>query len=230
MELLKEVRSNLKKNSKNKKPLVSVLIPTYNRAKLLTERSIPSVLRQTYGNFEIVIVGDHCTDDTEESIRNINDERIKFHNLSKRGDYPVDPWRRWLVAGVVPANKALELASGQWIAPLNDDEFSEVHIEVLLNYAQKHNCEMVYGILQLEREPGKWVNIGSFPPQRGKLGHISVLYHAKLKFFKYNINAWKYGEPGDWNMWRRMKEAGVRIGFINKVVSKAYRERSQWGR
>jgi len=56
------------------------------------------------------------------------------------------------------------------------------------------------------------------------------LYDSKLKFFKHDINTWRYFEPDDWNMWRRMKEAGVRIGFVNKVVGKHYLERQQWGK
>ena len=48
-----------------------------------------------------------------------------------------------------------------------------------------------------------------------------------MKFFEYDTNSWKYGEPADWNMWRRMKEAGVKIGFINKIVGKHYLEGTQ---
>ena len=226
-ELLKKVRANLK-DDLNKSPLISVRIPTYNRGKILTERTIPSVLKQTYQNFEIIIVGDHCTDKTEELLEDLNDERIKFYNLPKRGKYPVNPHERWFVAGVVPANKAVDLCSGDWIAPLDDDdEFSEDHLEVLLNYALEHDYEMVYGVAQMEREAGKWENLGLYPLKRGGFCHLSVLYHSKLKFFKYDINAWKYGEPADWNMWRRMKEAGVKIGFVNKVVGKHYLEGTQ---
>lgn len=224
---LKKVRDNLK-DDLNNSPLISVRIPTYNRGKILTERTIPSVLRQTYQNFEIIIVGDHCTDNTEELLKDFNDERIKFYNLPKRGKYPMNPHDRWMVAGVDPANKGIELCSGDWIAPLDDDdEFSEDHLEMLLNYALEHNCEMVYGIVQMEKEPGKWINLGSYPLKYAGICHLSVLYHSKLKFFKYDINAWKYGEPADWNMWRRMKEAGVRIGFVNKVVGKHYLEGTQ---
>lgn len=57
---------------------------TYNRGKILTERTIPSVLKQTYQNFEIIIVGDNCTDNTEELLNDFNDDRIKFYNLLKR--------------------------------------------------------------------------------------------------------------------------------------------------
>ncbi len=58
-------------------PTVSVLIPTYNRAYSL-ERAIRSVFNQTYQNFEIIIVDDGSTDNTEELVRSYNDERIKY--------------------------------------------------------------------------------------------------------------------------------------------------------
>jgi len=206
------------------------VIPTYNRASILAERTIPSVLRQTYQNFEIVVVGDHCTDNTEELLRKFNDERIRFHNLPKRGDYPANPHDRWMIAGAAAASKSLDLCSGDWIAPMDDDdEFSEDHIEVLLSYALQHDYEMVYGITEMEVRPGEWINVGSRHLRCGGICRLSVLYHSKLKFFKYDINAWEYGEPADWNMWRRMKEAGVRIGFIDKVVGKHYLEGTQEG-
>ena len=76
----------------------------------------------------------------------------------------------------------------------------------------------------------KMVNLGSYPLKCGRISRLSVLYHTKLKLFKPDINSWKYGEPGDWNMWRRMKETGVRIGFIDKIVGKHYLEKQQWGK
>ncbi|MCE7700082.1 MAG: glycosyltransferase [Methanobacterium paludis] len=227
-EILKKFRSEI--NIKNKKPLISVLIPTYNRGKILSERTIPSILKQTYPNFEIIIVGDHCRDNTEELINDLNDDRIKFFNLEERGHYPKKPRDRWYVAGSVPANNAIELCSGEWIAPLDDDdEFSKDHIETLLNFALKNDYEMVYGKVKMEIKPEEWDYLGSYPPKIGRISRMSALYHSNLKFFKYDTNSWKYGEPADWNMWRRMKEAGVRIGFIDKVVGKHYLEKTQKG-
>ena len=225
-ELLRRLRTSLNRST-NSEPLISVIIPTYNRAKILTERTIPSVLRQTYQNFELIIVGDHCTDNTEELIGKLHDKRIGFLNLEKRKDHPKDPYLRWMVAGVVPVNKGLELASGRWIAHLDDDdEFSEDHLEQLLKHALEHDYEMVYGIIQMEIEPGKWMNVGSYPPEEAKICRLSALYDSKLRLFRYDINAWKYLEPADWNLWRRMKEAGVKIGFVDKVVGKHYLERA----
>jgi len=42
-----------------------------------------------------------------------------------------------------------------------------------------------------------------------------------------DIDPWKHGEPNDWNLWRRMKEAGVRIGFVDKIIGKHYLEGTQ---
>jgi len=223
--LLSQARIYYKKEINKTNPLVSVTIPTYNRADILMNRSIPSVLRQTHTNFEIIIVGDHCTDDTEARIKKMKDKRIKFLNLPEAWKYPSDLDDMWLILGTIPRNRALELCTGDWIAPLDDDdEFSDDHIEVLLNHALKHDLEMVYGKVQMERESGEWIELGSYPLECGRISHLSVLYHSKLKFFKYDINSWKYCEPNDWDLWRRMRDAGVRIGFVDKFVGKHYLE------
>ena len=69
-KLLADERKKHKLNQNTRvEPLISVIIPTYNRALILTERTIPSVLRQSYQNFELLIIGDHCTDNTEDSLK-----------------------------------------------------------------------------------------------------------------------------------------------------------------
>lgn len=57
--------------------LVSVIIPTFNRAELL-QRSLMSVLRQTYGKLECIVVDDCSTDNTEQMVKTIKDDRIKY--------------------------------------------------------------------------------------------------------------------------------------------------------
>lgn len=63
-------------------PLVSVIIPTYNRGSII-EKSINSVLNQTYESFELIIVDDGSTDNTEDVIYAINDKRLKYIKLEK---------------------------------------------------------------------------------------------------------------------------------------------------
>ena len=61
---------------------ISVIIPTYNRAKEL-KRSVESVLAQTYDNFELIIVDDGSKDNTQEVIASIPDERIRYIKLEQ---------------------------------------------------------------------------------------------------------------------------------------------------
>ena len=81
---------------------VSVIIATYNRSEILIKRTIPAILEQDYHNFEIVVVGDKCIDDTAECISHLSDPRIKFYDLEKRGNYPSDIKDRWLYRDLSP--------------------------------------------------------------------------------------------------------------------------------
>ncbi|HZU52741.1 MAG TPA: glycosyltransferase family 2 protein, partial [Holophagaceae bacterium] len=125
-------------------PLVSVCVATYNRGAKLTERCLPSLLKQTHRNLEILVVGDACTDDTEARVAALGDPRIRFENLAERGRYPEDPHRRWMVAGTVPINRALALASGRFVTHLDDDDaHAEDRIEKLLKLARATRADIV---------------------------------------------------------------------------------------
>lgn len=207
-------------------PLVSIIIPTYNRAKKLTERGIPSVLSQTYQNFEIVIVGDACTDDTDQRINNINDNRIIFLNLPRRTRYPEIPELRRMVAGSGPMNIGLHLSQGEWISQLDDDdEFTPNHIEDLLNFAIEGNYDFVYGKVWMEHVvEGNWHELGSWPLSGGQISSISVLHKEKLKLIEYDEHVHEKGECGDWDRWSRIQDSGCKIGFLDKIVGKHYLE------
>lgn len=203
-------------------PLVSILIPTWNRGELLSARTLPSLMRQTYRNWEAVVVGDACTDNTEERIAALGDARIRFTNLKERGVYPADPMHRWMVAGTAPANAALYLARGDWLGYLDDDDvFTEDHIEVLLRFAGQTQAEFVYGAGDFQRSPTEWLRIGKLPPLPGNLMHSSVLYRSYLKFLKYDVSAWKASVGGDAHLWGRMARLGVCFDCLDRVVCTA---------
>jgi glycosyltransferase involved in cell wall biosynthesis len=62
------------------KPTLSIIIATYNRSHLL-RHAIQSVLRSTFQDWELLVIGDACTDDSEACVLAFNDARIRFHNL-----------------------------------------------------------------------------------------------------------------------------------------------------
>jgi len=205
----------------NKNPLVTVRIATFNNAEKLVNVAIQSVLNQTYKNFEIIIVGDHCTDNTEERIKALDDPRITFINLPYRSIYPEDSYNRWLVAGSPGMNIGAYMGKGDWIAPLDDDdEFSPDHIEKLLEVALTEKVEFAYGaILQKNTDTLEERKIYAEIPRFGEFSFQSVLYMKALSFFEYDQQSWVVGEPGDWNLCRRMLESGVKIASTEDVVT-----------
>lgn len=205
-------------------PLVTVRIPTYRRSKLLVERALPSVTRQTYQNFEVIVVGDGCTNDVAERIEDFGDPRVRFVNLPYRYPYPDDREHRWFVAGAPGANVATELASGTWLALLgDDDEFEPHHLESLLEHARATRSEMVYGDLLMRHPPPERDEVLSrYPPEHGWFNFQGALVMAALGFYAFSTTSWLIEEPSDWNLCRRMLESGVRIGHVDRVVTTCY--------
>lgn len=213
-------------------PLISVRIATYNRAEVLTERTLPSVMRQSYPNWEAVVVGEACTDDTEARIRGLGDDRIRFVNLPFRPAYPQDPQLAWRVSGVAPMNAGMQLARGEWIAPLDDDdEFDDDHLEVLLRHAQTNRAEVAYGQWRvIDTRTGALTDAValSWPPEEGRFNFLTSLLHAGLKQFAYDPNSYLAGEVSDWNLARRLWQAGVRFSFLDRVVATYYLRPRTW--
>jgi hypothetical protein len=203
-------------------PLISIVIPTYNRREILLERTLPTLLAQDYPQFEIVIVGDHCTDDTASRLAVLNDPRVRFENRAQRQDYPVDRARRHLVAGVDALNRAIELARGDWIAQCDDDElFVATHLRTLWEHAERHGYEYVWGCCLQEVEPGLWIQHGSAPRHLFDIPHSTLMYRSYLRCFPYDPLAWQTDICHDRHRLRRMRLAGVRGGFLPQVVTLA---------
>lgn len=203
--------------------MVSVIIPTLDRGKLLVERTLPSIFAQTYQNFEVVIVGDHSPEETVKWISQVKDPRVRFYNLPKRAKYPKDAKKRWKVAGTSPVNKAREIARGKWIAPIDDDDvFSPDHIESLLRFAQQGQYEWVAGEFIEERSPG--VLTPGIDPTKNwtfmtRTAVSCWLYRSYLRCFKADVHAWRYNLNGDQSHKKRLIRAGVRMEYVEHVVT-----------
>lgn len=208
-------------------PLISVVIPTYNRSDIVTSRSIPSVLNQSYQNFEIIVVLDGCTDDTEDKIKKINDPRIKVYPKSR---YRYPDGCLWYIGGGPPAAFGVEQAKGTLIGVLDDDdEYMKNHLELTVKAHEDPKCDVSYG-RSLWEFRGQWVIFGEpFDAERLKRGnimiHATVVYKSKHKQFRWSPyhSIWI---PSDWQRWLMMAGAGLNFTFINEVIAKHYKEGS----
>ncbi len=203
-------------------PFISIRIPTHNRSRILVERALSSAINQTYKNKEIVIVGDHCTDGTEELLREMglfrSGLRGIWHNLPERNAYEKellkDPEIRWFMGPVRATNKATELCSGEWIAHLDDDDtWTTDHLEVLLKFATEGNYEFVCADYEEERY-GVRKRV-----ERGTSTWLIKKYVADI--FKLDSNCWKksWNRVSDTDVVERMESAGVRMGHLKQVVA-----------
>jgi glycosyltransferase involved in cell wall biosynthesis len=136
-------------------PAVTVIIQTYNRSNILAY-VISSVLAQTRADWELIVIGDGCTDDTAAVVAEFPDERIRFHNLEPRvGDQ----------SG--PTNEGLRMARGKYVAILNHDDFwFPDHLAHAVDAIEKSGADLAF-TLQLEADPdGRWRVNATFPDGR----------------------------------------------------------------
>ena len=217
-----EYRSSFRKVD----PLVSVCVGTYNRADLLTQRCLPSILGQTYSNLEVIVIGDACTDETPQRVASIEDDRIRFENLPVRGDYPAEPELRWMVAGTATVNRALALAAGDFITHLDDDdEYVPARIESLLGFMQERQLDLVWHPFDIQSADGSWSVRKADRFEFEQITTSSVFYHRWLARVPWDALAYRYGEPGDWNRFRRFRRLGVRSARFPGVLLRHYGER-----
>jgi hypothetical protein len=194
------------RNPVPERPLVTVAVATYNRSELLTQRCIPSVLNQTYGNLELIVVGDGCTDDTEDRVAEIKDPRLKFLNLPERSTYPAAPERQWMVAGTLPTNTALSMAGGDFISHLDDDdEYLPKRLEKLVACAFENNCDFVWHPYWRETDDDGWELFESPNFARSQVTNASAIYRAWFTRIESSADAYLLMEPGDWNRFRKIK-------------------------
>lgn len=99
-----------KKFDFDREDLVSIIMPSYNTSSYI-DKSIQSVLNQTYSNWELILVDDCSTDNTDEVVKSfLSDVRIRYFKNDKK------------LGAALTRNRALREAKGEWIAFLDSDD------------------------------------------------------------------------------------------------------------
>ena len=122
----------IKNHDKKAGPVVSVLIPTYNRPQYLSI-ALASVLQQSYGNLQVIVVNDGG-EDVSDLIDSYHDPRLIFINRKENRGKPYS------------LNEALNQADGKYVAYLDDDDlYYPNHIETLLKTLEfQTDCQVAY--------------------------------------------------------------------------------------
>lgn len=148
------------------RPVVSVIVPTYNRAHLLP-RSLQSVLRQTFAHFELIVVDDGSSDDTRDVVQRMDDPRIRYIRL---------PENRGVAAA---RNQGIRAYKGDFIAFLDsDDEWlpDKMRSQVELFRSRPDTVGLVYtGVETVDGRGGRRLHI---PSLRGTIRHELLLQNV----------------------------------------------------
>lgn len=198
-------------------PKVSVVIPTRNRADMLY-RAIRSVLEQSYGDFEIIVVSDASEDNTEEVVMSFDDSRIHYirHEEAKGAS--------------AARNTAMRVAKGEYIAFLDDDdEWMPNKLEVQVPVIENTGTEvgLVYGWMEYF-ENGKSAGVRA-PKVRGDVfaemldkqaigGCPTILIkRGVIESTGYFDETLPRGNDGDY--WRRICK-NYHVDFVPQILAK----------
>lgn len=149
-------------------PKVSVIIPTYNRVDYLKE-AIGGVLAQAFTDYEIIVIDDGSTDDTEEMVKNYMSTECKIRYLHQERK------------GVsVARNAGIDAAGGEWVAFLDsDDIWREDKLQLQMSFVKKYNdVECIF------------TDFSCFPPENKEYFIFKEYDNKKFKRF-FSQAYWK---------------------------------------
>lgn len=195
-------------------PLVSVIIPTYNRKNTILA-SVNSVLNQTYKNIELIVVDDCSTDDTEKTVKSIDDSRIKYIKLEKNS------------GACVARNKGIEISRGEFIAfNDSDDLWLPEKINSQLDFFYKNNAEISFCKMECRTPENNFIH--NFPNIEfdKKISYKNLLKYnsastqtifGKTNCFKEIIFDSTMPRLQDWDEVLRLSQK-FRVFYQNKIL------------
>ena len=182
-------------------PLVSVIMPVYNAEKYI-EEAIESVLKQTFMNFELIIVNDGSTDHSEQIILGYKDKRIRYIRHHKNQGL------------IVSLNEGVQYAIGEFIARLDADDIAHPQrffrqVQFLLRHPDHSICGSSYSVINGKGQKKFIVKLPSSDKQIRTLlffgnciCHSSVMFRKKVLQNEVYRPAYQLCE--DYDLWSRM--------------------------
>jgi glycosyltransferase involved in cell wall biosynthesis len=214
-------------------PQFTVLLPTHNRSDVVGY-AIESVLGQTLPNFELLVLGDGCTDDTAAVVAGFSDPRLRWFDLPKAPLF-----------GYAHRNMAVREARGELIAFIaHDDIWLPDHLELFTPLFTDGTTDWAYSRPVWVADDGTMVPFAVDLLQRDELETFmtdhntvpagNVVYrrecHDRVGLYPEDI---RFGT--DWEMWRRIigARAGTGIAYLSEITQLHFRATwktgAKWG-
>jgi len=197
-------------------PAVSVVTPTWHRHDLLLSRCIPSVQAQTWPLIEHVIV----SDGPDPELQDVLSHSVPWASGVTFAQLPEhDEAARW---GHHARLRALELAQGEYICYLDDDNaFRPQHVELLVAALEEHpEAGFAYSVIQMNGH-GEPYPVGADPPYLGGIDTSAIMHRRGL----LEVASWRcngHQQTVDWDLVARWVQAGVTWAFVHEVTADYY--------
>lgn len=191
-----------------RKPLISVVTVCYNAVNEI-EKTMLSVLNQTYDNIEYIVIDGGSKDGSVDIIKKYADRIAYWVSEPDKGIYDA-------------MNKGILVAKGEWINFMNagDRFYDKNSILNLYSSGAYMNADVIYGYQVHEYEYGSYVrkrldlsNFSSFMP----IGHASSF--VRIQLLKENLFDTKYRIAADYNFFFKMFLSNKRFEFVDTIVA-----------
>lgn len=202
------------------KELVSIIVPVYNAERFI-ESTINNVLKQTHQTFELLLIDDMSTDNSYEIIKRVNDKRIKYIKLEKKG----------LASGA--RNRGIKEAQGTFICFLDADDFWEDNkLEKQIKFMKEKNCAFSFTGYEFTKEDGTKTNKKVYVPNEltyKKALKNTTIFTSTVMFDTSKINKDDIYMPNvkseDTACWWNILKKGYKAYGLNEIL--VYYRRSE---
>mgnify|MGYP000869336938 CR=1 FL=1 len=202
-------------NSYDSKPLVSIVLPTYNRLNWLL-KSIRSVQEQSYDTWELLVIDDISNDGTREKMEELcrQDSRIQYHRLPVTKEPGISKF----------LNYGIKTGKGKYIARLDDDDrwCDSRKLEKQIKFLEEKSDYVLVGggviaINEKEEEIFRYLENETDEEIRKKallsnpMTHPTVIFKKDIAEKIGGYQSWAFAE--DWDFWLRMGREGKMYNF-----------------
>lgn len=197
--------------------LVSVIMPVYNTGKYVLD-AIQSILNQSYGNFELIIINDGSTDNSEDIILSFNDDRIRYYKNDTNSKI------------VYTRNRGLDLALGKYIAFLDSDDISDTRrLQLQVEYLENNSDCALLGT-SFYNIDGNGNKIGNAIIYSAKPEEVPIIMLFKNYFCTSSVMFSKEAlgdirfDPNfpvaeDYEVWLKIINKGFKVANLKEVLT-----------